>query len=72
MFYIQELVVALKFFLFRHQCEVRLNKCSLFSTLREHSVNRKDLQALTLVGPPRDNPEQDPLAILHLENRLYP
>ena len=31
-------------------------KCSLFSTLREPSVNRKDLQDLTLVEPTRDNP----------------
>ena len=43
----------------------------LFSTLRELSVNRKDLLALTLVGPPRDNPELDPLAVLHLNNPLY-
>ena len=34
-------------------------------------MNRKDLQALTLVGPTRDNPELDPLAILHLYNQLY-
>ena len=43
-------------------------KCSLFSTLREPSVNRKDLQDLTLVEPPRDNPELDPLSVLHLDN----
>ena len=43
-------------------------KCSLFSTLREPSVNRKDLQDLTLVEPPRDYPELDPLAMLHLDN----
>ena len=40
------------------------------STLREPSVNRKDLPALTLVGPTRDNPEPDPLAVLQLDNRL--
>ena len=34
-------------------------------------MNRKDLCVLTLVGPPRDNPELDPLAVLHLDNRLY-
>ena len=34
-------------------------------------MNRKELQALTLVGPPRDNPEADPLAELHLNNQLY-
>ena len=42
----------------------------LFSTLREHFVNRNDLQALTLLGPPRDNPEPDPLTELHLNNQL--
>ena len=35
------------------------------------SATRKDLQAFTLVGPPRDNPEPDPLAAVHLDNRLY-
>ena len=43
----------------------------LFSTLRELSVNWKDLQALTLVGPTRDNLVLDPLAVLHLKNWLY-
>ena len=42
----------------------------LFLTLREPSVNRKYLLALTLVGPPRDKPELDPLAVLHLNNPL--
>ena len=31
----------------------------------------RDLRALTLVGLPRKNPEPDPLAVLHLDNRLY-
>ena len=31
----------------------------------------KDLRALTLVGPPKNNPEADPLAVLHPNNRLY-
>ena len=43
------------------------NKCSL----REPSVNSKDLRTLTLVGPAKDNPELDPLAVLHLDNRLF-
>ena len=30
-------------------------------------MNRKDLQALTLVGIPRYNPELNPLAVLHLD-----
>ena len=30
------------------------------TTLKEPSVNRKDLQALTLVGPPRNNPKPYP------------
>ena len=41
------------------------------TTLREPPVNRKDLQAVTLVEPPRDNRESDPLAVLHLSNRLF-
>ena len=39
-------------------------------SLKEPSVNRKDLHALTLVGPPRDSPEIDPLAVLQLDNWL--
>ena len=34
-------------------------------------MKRKDLGALTFVGPPMDNPELDPLAVLHLENQLF-
>ena len=34
-------------------------------------MNRKDLRALTLVGPPWDNPEIASLAVLHLDNQLY-
>ena len=30
-----------------------------------------ELKAVTLVGPPRDNPEIETLAVLHLDNRLY-
>ena len=37
--------------------------------LREPLVNRNDLQALTLLGD-LDNPELDPLAVRHLDNRL--
>ena len=37
----------------------------------QHSVNRKDLQALTIVGTPRNNLEPDTLAELHLDNWLY-
>ena len=50
---------------------VKILKCpygfSLFSTLRESSVNR-NLHALTLVGPTGDNPVTDPLAVLHLDS----
>ena len=35
----------------------------------EPSVNQSDLQALTLVGPPRITPNQNPLAVLHLDNQ---
>ena len=31
------------------------------------SLNRQDLRALTQVGPPRDNEEPDPLAVLSLQ-----
>ena len=34
-------------------------------------MNRKDLQASTLVGLASENPELDPLAVLHLDNRLF-
>ena len=34
-------------------------------------MQSEDLKGLTLVGPPWDNPETDPLAVLHLNNRLY-
>ena len=37
-------------------------------TLSDPSVNKKDLRALTLVGPPWDNREIAPLAVLHLDN----
>ena len=33
-------------------------------------ANIKDLQALTLVGPTRENLILDPLSVLHLDNRL--
>ena len=37
----------------------------------QHSVNRKDLQALTIVGTPRNNLEPDTLAELRLDHWLY-
>ena len=33
-------------------------------------MNIKDLQALTLVGPTREDLILDPLAVLHLDNQL--
>ena len=36
-----------------------------------YSLNWKDLQATTLVGLTRQNPEPDPLALQHLNNPLY-
>ena len=33
--------------------------------------NKTDLLALTLVGPTRNNPVLDPLAVLQLDNQLY-
>ena len=35
------------------------------------TVNRTDLQALTLVGPTVTRPAQDPLAVLCIDNRLF-
>ena len=35
------------------------------------SVNRKDLQALNLVGPTGTSPVLNPLAVLCLDNRLF-
>ena len=34
-------------------------------------MNRKDLRALTLMGPARDNQGSDPLAVPHLNNQLF-
>ena len=34
-------------------------------------MNAKDLQALTLVRPTRENRLLDPLTVLHLDNRLF-
>ena len=47
------------------------NKYKLISTSEETSVNRIDLLALTLAGPTNLKPVPDPLAVRHLENRLY-
>ena len=46
-------------------------KCSLFQTLWEPMLNKKEFQALTLVGPTWNNPVLDPLAVLHFDNQLY-
>ena len=43
-------------------------KCSLFQTTRELLVNKTDLRASTLVGPTRQDPALDLLAVLHLDN----
>ena len=50
---------------------ITVNQDDLFQTLWEPSVNRKYLQALTLVGPTWSKPVLDPLAVLHLDNRLH-
>ena len=47
-----------------------LVKYFIFDT-RELSVNRKHLQALTLVGPTREYLVLDTLAVHHLNNQLY-
>ena len=46
-------------------------KHSLFQTTRELLVNKTDLQALTLVGPTRENRVLDTLAVLQLDNGLF-
>ena len=38
---------------------------------KDFLVNRKDFQALTLVGTTRNNPILDPLAVIHLDNLPY-
>ena len=43
-------------------------KCSLIQTAGELLVNKTDLGALTLLGPTREDPVLDPLAVLHLDN----
>ena len=42
----------------------------IFNTRGNFPVNRKDLQALTLVGPTKKNPVSDPLVAQHLDNQL--
>ena len=54
-----------------YSATTKSTECSLFQTLRELSVNRKNLWALTLVGPTGVNPVPDPLALLHFNNLLY-
>ena len=52
------------------KCDKKIKQPFFISTLREPSVNRKDFQALTRVGPLRYNPKSDPLVALHLDKRL--
>ena len=58
-------------FFIAHYNNFSVTYCNFISTFKEPTANRKDLQALTLVGPPRDNLESDPLAVLHLDNWLF-
>ena len=44
---------------------------SLFQTTRDILVNKTDLRALILVGCTKKDPVVDPLAVLHLNKRLY-
>ena len=53
------------------KCDNKINKVVFFQLYVEPSVKRKDFQAITLVGPLKDNWEPDPLAWLHLDNWLY-
>ena len=47
------------------------NKCSLLLAIRNLWVNTKDMQALTIVEPTRDNLIFSPLAELSWDNPLY-
>ena len=47
------------------------SKFSLFLKQGNFSDNRKDSQALTLVGPTKKNLVPDPLAVQHLFHLLY-
>ena len=48
----------------------KINQVLLIFITREHSVNREDLQAKTLLGLNWENPVLDPLAVQHLDNPL--
>ena len=47
---------------------MQLDKKSFILTTLEPSVNRVNLQAPTLEGPPRANPGTGPLTVLYLDN----
>ena len=55
----------------KHQI-IKFSQIKVFfiSNLRDPSVNRKDLQAISLEGPPRENPEPDLVAVVQLDNPL--
>ena len=50
--------------------EHRVIKINKFSIKRNFSGNKKDLRALTLAGPTRENPILNPLALHYLDNEL--
>ena len=50
---------------------LKINQVFFILQTRKLSVNRKDLQASTLVGLTGENPTLDPLAVLHLDNRPF-
>ena len=50
---------------------MRLDRNVFFILMSEPSlVNKRDLQALTLVGPTVKRPVPDPLAVLSINNQL--
>ena len=53
------------------KCDNKIKQAYFIINLKGPSVNRKDLRALTLVGPTRNNQVLEPLAVLHLDNQLY-
>ena len=54
----------------RINCDNKINQVFFIFNTTELWLARKDLRASTSVGLNRENPILDPLAVLHLDNRL--
>ena len=53
------------------KCDNKNNQAFFNFTTRKRSVNRNDLRAFTLAGPPQLYQGSGPVAVLHLDNPLY-